>query len=282
MINVANLGEKWTPRRLTNLRLWLDASDASSFRDASNGEISDGENVSKWFCSQFGYEFNDQSTSSKQPVWNLSGFGDKSKPYVQFDGTTDILKCTDTNLLTALNGDSYGTIIVVGSNSNDSSTNTLSYFINSGDSAGGSNNIGLRSRVISQSNYNGITNNQSGVNNQVRQTQGVTGGANDEVYYILGSDGSAYKLRTITNFLGADQNWSGKTTETGTDDGDWFADIANRDNVCVGGYIVNGTTDPDKCRIAEIIITGEDILADATTLDYLDRYLKRKYGNYTS
>lgn len=276
------IAQRWSPRLLPKLRLWLNADDRSAFLDGSSNPITNGASIEKWYCSQFGYDFNAQSTVSKRPVWNSTGMGTKSKPYVQFDGVTDLLKCIDVNLISETAADTLGTIIIIGANSIGSGvgsdTAASIYYFNSADDTS-NNNIGVRSRRVSQIYYNGITNNQSGNQNQVRQSQGVTSGANDEVYYLSGSDGTQYLLRTITNIGGVDQLYNSKITELNNDDGDWFDMISGRDNFCIGGFSVNGVNGYSYCRIAEIIVTGEDIYSDATTLSYLDRYIKSKYGN---
>ena len=279
---VRPIAQRWSPRLLPKLRLWLNADDRSAFLDGSSNPITNGASVEKWYCSQFGYDFNAQSTVSKRPIWNSTGMGTKSKPYVQFDGVTDILRCIDTNLLDALNLDTVGTVIMICTNSNLPSDNINAYIFYSGDSAGGSNNLGFRSTPSSSVLFNSITNNQSGVNNQIRQSQGVTSPTanNDEVYYICSSDGTQYFLRTLTNISGVDAIYTGKHIPiVGTDDGDWYGDIPNRDNITVGGYIVNSILNNSYCQVSEIIVTGEDIYSDATTLSYLDRYIKSKYGN---
>lgn len=274
---VRPIAQRWTPRSLTNLRLWLNADDRSAFLDASNNEITNGAYVKNWKCSFFDYDFNDNSIPSKQPIWNSTGFGTKSKPYVQFDGATDILRCIDTNLLSALSADSQGSIICIFSNSNNSASSTDGMIIASVDE--GTNlhhGVFVYSQGISQVFFGSFQNKQSNITSRIRQSSGVTNGSNDEVCFLATSNNTTYTLRTQTTISGVPTIYDLKTFQSGTDDGDWFDNVLNRDNVTLGGY--KGTIEGyGYVRIAEIIITGTD-LNGTTELDYLDKYILSKYG----
>lgn len=270
MINVANLGEKWTPRRLTNLRLWLDASNMSALLDGSSNPITDGATVDHWYCSQFGYDFNAQSTVSKRPVWNSSGFGGKSKPYIQFDGASDILRCIDSNLLASLSGDSQGSIIVIGANSNTTII-SISHYVSSFTEALPINGLNLGSRGSSNTYKVGITPWTAGSNRDIYTTQYTVPTNNREVCYFVTSNGSVYDFRAKYSDV------STIVVNVGPNDGNWFADITGRDNVCVGG----AKTDVETyywLRVAEVIITGTNIVDGSNEQKYLEQYIHQKYG----
>lgn len=261
---------RWTPRSLTNLRLWLNADDRSAFLDGSGNPITNGANVEHWYCSQFNYDFNAQSTVSKRPIWNSTGFGTKSKPYVEFDGTSDILRCINTSLLSSLSGDSVGTIIIVGANMNAAYSPSISHYVSSYTEASPTNGLNLGSRAVSSTFRAGTTPWTAGSNRDIYSGQYPVN-LSKEVIYLMTSNGSAYDFRVLY------QDVSSITVNVGPNDGNWFADITPTSNVCISSA---KTTSEFyyKLRVAEVIITGTNIVDGSNEQIYLEQYIRQKYG----
>ena len=74
--------QSWTPARLSNLSLWLDAADASTI-------TLNGSTVSQWNDKSGNGRNISQAVASQQPTWNATGLN--SKPTLVFDGSDDIL-----------------------------------------------------------------------------------------------------------------------------------------------------------------------------------------------
>ena len=110
----AYLGKKWwisvpafSPSSLSNLELWLDASDSSSITQASS-------KVSQWNDKSGNGNNLTQSTEGSKPVYSASSLN--SKAWITFDGTDDTLGLWSKLLST---GDEWD-IFVVAENNNAS------------------------------------------------------------------------------------------------------------------------------------------------------------------
>jgi hypothetical protein len=82
---------RFDPRRLANIRVWLDAADATTLFDSNTGgnQITDGVGVGRW-VDKSGNGFNvTQSTSGNRPLWKVNQQG--GLPGLDFDGSNDLL-----------------------------------------------------------------------------------------------------------------------------------------------------------------------------------------------
>lgn len=88
----------------------LDPGDASSFPGGVFPTT--GSSIATIYDKATSYQLQ-QSTGANQPVWNSSGFGTKSKPYLSFNGTTQFLQSTTNFDGTNLTGDPLFTAFLV-------------------------------------------------------------------------------------------------------------------------------------------------------------------------
>ena len=77
---VESTSSAWTPAQLSNLALWLDAADTSTF-------TLNGSAVSQWRDKSGNARHASQSTAAQQPTYTLNGMN--GLPVVTFDGTAD-------------------------------------------------------------------------------------------------------------------------------------------------------------------------------------------------
>lgn len=250
--------DKWTPARLSGLKVWMDASNASAItKDGSDF-------VSSWVSNKTPgtYAFT-QGTGANQPKWYSSGFGTNSKPYIDFDGTNDSLYISGQGLLE----DNEGTLFFAATSSDVTRANNFGIFC----STDAASNIKWFSGAILSSagagycavSWNTGTGSSSAYGNTTTQ-----GSNNTPMLTMVKSNGSSYTI----NVNAVSQ------TVGGTNTGIWFSDITLRDNLIIGAAFKSISNIFFKGRIAEIIYSSSQLTS--TEIDYCERYLNRKYGIY--
>jgi lysophospholipase L1-like esterase len=93
--------------------------------------------------------------------------------------------------------------------------------------------------------------------------------ANQAGRIVFKSTGSAYSIKLDNNWL--------TLGGTGVNNGDWFGDTANRDNVTIGGGKITAEMTFFKGLIAEIISYNTDL--STPDLTKVENYLSNKYGD---
>jgi len=93
--NSASSGDSFSPADIAGLKLWLD-SDAANINAGSPTNL---DAVSTWIDKSTSTNDFSQGTALSQPIWKSSGFGVNSKPYLEFDGTSDFLAHTPSSEL---------------------------------------------------------------------------------------------------------------------------------------------------------------------------------------
>ena len=165
-----------------------------------------------------------QGTAGQQPTITANS--------LDFDGVNDLMKVTEAN---AFGADTSGILFFTvywGGVSNE-------LILTSGDEGGV---LGFVSRINSSGKLNLITSPSPGVTDNLISTQTAVIGLN---YGYIKNNGS-----TITMSL----NGSSATTATafsGSNLGDWFADIPSRDNLVLGALVRN-TTAYTTCELNKI------------------------------
>lgn len=255
----------WTPSKVTGLQLWLRA-DAGVFTDdaATTPATADGNVVAVWKDqSGNGYDIS-QTTNEKRPLLRLAANGINGRAAVLFDGSNDIMVRTVANWLSS---DSAGTLAAV------YRLPTLvanSAILASADEAGSGNYIFFHP-------YRNVTTKTLYVRQINADTEGLVRGGTDQAvnttYLVVWrSSGTAYTIR--------ENNGNEVLTVVGgANNGDWFADTANRDNFSIGAMKFNNTeTFFTNALISEVILYNSNLTgADLTNLE---TYLNTRYAAF--
>ena len=165
-----------------------------------------------------------QAVGTKQPTIGVNS--------VNYDNIDDIQVKTVAN---PFSGDSSGIVFFSGYN-----TGNTQRYIASSDNAGAADWIGF----LIFSNKIGVFTIIGGVSNFLQTTNTVPLGY---FYAYIKSTGSSYEM----GFNGSIEAFGG-----GTDNGDWFADVPNRDALEIGGVLRNAPLYSDA-NIAGIIYTND-------------------------
>lgn len=80
----------WGPNSLTNLAVWLDASDSTTIRTGAGGisQATSGDAVSVWQDKSGNNRHANQTTAARQPIYNSTAWTG-SLPTITFDGNDD-------------------------------------------------------------------------------------------------------------------------------------------------------------------------------------------------
>ncbi len=250
--NVVGVGTPvaaFSPSDVAGLRLWLDANEAHLTKDG-------GDNVTQW---------NDRSGNglnltvpggSNPPLWQDSQIN--GLPTITFDsGNSEALSRT---LADFANSDSDGTAFAV-----IAAQGANSRIFTASDEA-----TNVRFIVFEQMTFTGqkitISQRDSGAQDRVRGDTTISG----SVQLIWESDSSNYHLRVD----GVDQT---ESVEDGGDNGNWFADTPQTDNIVVGALTRTSTIYSDV-EIAELLIYGPR-LSTANRL-LIETFLNDKYATF--
>lgn len=244
------IADTTTPADFANLELWLRADDIAG---------ADGDAVSAW-VSREGNSYSFAATLTTRPLLKLGANGINGKPTVLFDGVNDVLVLSSSIFNT-----SAGTIFTVIRFTSTLATGAQS-FIGSGDEASATRLVAALSMLASAT----PTVRMFQRNNDVATT--VTGNtsmiAATPYRQMFRSSGTSYTLKVNDTVQ----------TLTGTDNGDWFADTANRDNTTIGANKVSSVVNFFKGDIAEVIVYGRELSALETSK--VENYLSYRYGAF--
>ena len=251
-------GKPFSPANIAGLRLWLKA-DADVYSDAAGTipAVYDGDVVGCWKDqSGNGYDVS-QATTSKKPLLRIGADGINGRPTVSFDSSDDLLV---RNVADFLSTDQSGSIFFAINSmtikayravfaSNDEATATYTFNLDPYFDSG---------HARFDFNYNAT-----------HLIQGTTVWSNNTVYiFSIQSDSTEFFLR----LNGADEAIS-----AGTNNGNWFGDLANRDNFTVGGY--KHTSELGiMAKISELLIYNS-CLTDID-LTNVENYLNHRYAAY--
>lgn len=88
----------WNPSRISNLQLWLDASDPSTLLQSSGGSLAsaDGDPVGQWLDKSGNLRHAVQSSGTNKPALKLSVKNGKS--VLRFDGVNDSLNISTISI----------------------------------------------------------------------------------------------------------------------------------------------------------------------------------------
>jgi hypothetical protein len=264
--NSLKMGETtvlWTPKKIESLRLWLRA-DIGIFVDDTGtiAAVSDGDMVGLWKDqSGNGYDVS-QGTDDKKPLLKLTTNGINNKPVLLFDGSNDILIRTVANWLSS---DSSGCAFIVINLT--SPLQDYQYLLCTADQADVVCYVFFSPYVDS-----------SHIHTEIGQRNNDTATFVDGNKTILA--GSTYVIKFGSNGIAYNQRCNGEdlivSARAGNDNGDWFADSANRDNLTVGGMKRTSEQYFVKGKIAEILVYGVNL--SGANLARVENYLRSRYG----
>lgn len=247
----------WTPADLPNVELWLRADDLAG---------ADGSSVSSWEDRIAGYNFV-QATGSKQPKLYTSTAARLigGQPVVTFDGSDDIL-AYPTGIAPLSTPAGY-VIVVYRMMSLPTGHEALFASANPGDDA----------KFVTH----GVAPHTGTLRLDFNQRRTSAVGDGDACY---GDDtvavGTAYVNEYRSDSFDYEMRINGDsqtlTFVVGGDDGDWWADSVDLDNVSVGARKRSSEQNHAHADIAEVIAGGDAFSVGDTTSLYA--YLEDRYG----
>lgn len=199
-----------------------------------------------------------QGTGSNQPNWIANQIN--GHPTIDFNGTSDFLREAIADYLI---GSNTGTVFIVCINNG---VNLMENFVTSGDESSGSNyaSFGKATNPLNASIR--LQMNDGVVSNVLYGDTGITDNTPHVLTYKC--NGTSYGLRID----GVDQTVN---VSSGGDTGEWFNDIANRDNL-VFGSLLRSVQSFQGSRFARIIIC-DSILSDADE-GLVESFLTSRYN----
>jgi|GEM_PF-4355895 len=253
-------GAGWTPGAPLGgslPSLWLRADAGCCFTGAGSGAPTDGDPIQVWLSKDAGAYSFAQTTAAKKPTWTASNGDFNGRPTVTYDGVDDIMTYG-----AALTTETAGCLYVVFKRASIGTQHTL---VSSADYTAA---LDLWSVRIDSTNDHEWYSLDSGIN--AIESSGTAVGTSAAQILMFESSGTAHRLEIngVEDAL---------TVDAGVPAGKWFGDIANRDNVSVGGDHYNGgNTNPFHGNVAEVMLYDRVLTADE--LDQVDRYLANRYG----
>lgn len=250
------VGQVFSPLQITGCTLWLDAQDVSTItRDGSNL-------VSQWNDKSTSGLNMAQATGSFQPTFTTSGINGKSA--IDFDGTDNFLKNgTAGGGLTGTSGEVWMVYLL------DSVAGACAGLASS-DEATDNNFIVLQPlrngtdlNVQINSNNAGTANAARGDTVEATATCYITRFKTDGTTWSMGVSGVTQTLTIVA----------------GSNTGDWWGDIAGRDNLTIGALVRNASPNGEifmNGKIGEIIAYNNSF-NDSKSIT-LFNYLLSKWG----
>lgn len=240
----------FSPKNIVGLTLWLNADDLAG---------ADGDAVAAW-ADQSGNGNNfTQGAGAKQPLLKKALNGINNHNVVRFDGADDLMVAANFSSTTQgtifavvrLNGTLKDQQVILGSA--DEATPATNFF-------------SIYAYVADYTvPYMGIYNTAGGNYLQASHQQTV----NLPSIMMTKSTGAVYSQRSN----GRDEVLQ---VNTGLNDGDWFGDVVDRDNITIGALKWNAEVQWLRGDIAELIIYDTGLGAsDITTVE---NYLAAKYS----
>jgi len=237
--------------------LWLDGDDVATF-------TKDGSNlVSQWNDKSGNARHVSQATGTKQPTWTAAAINGRAAP--DFDGGDTLTNLTAGGVFSGTSGE----IWVVASA--DTLDGNRRYYLSSSDEASS-----VRFFSVSHNGNTQVPNNFPDINQRNSDTaDGVKGNAavtptGATKILRFSSTGTAYGIEVngVTHTL---------SVTSGSNNGDWFGDTANRDNFMIGAI---KTSNPEGSyyagKLAEILVFEAPLSSDNATA--LRNHLAAKWG----
>lgn len=216
---------------------------------ANDLALSDGAAVSSW-VDRVGSFDAAQATGSRQPIYRSSGIG--GHPAVDFDGTDDILRYAAANAVTTSTSGCVLAVVLF-----DTVPDAVQAVWASSDEAT------IVRRILGGPRATTLTSFLSQRNNDT--TDDVSGDdvLSSSTAYMLewSSSGTAYSLRR-------NNDPQSLTVHTGSNNGDWFGDTANRDNFTLGARQTTAVDSPIDGKIALLIVANAELSSGDRTLIY--------------
>lgn len=237
------------PTNISGLRLWLSADDL---------EGADGDMIAAWNDKTSNGNNFTQTTDEKKPLLKKDNYGINGHNSIRFDGTDDIMVASNFSSAT------QGSIFIVGK-LNGALQNTQTILGTCDEETAASYYWNYRPFFTDFSAQVCYVRTSSGPNIQ----GGFMQTFNMPSIWHIASNGSAYVMRHNGRV-------ETLTVAGGTNNGDWFGDIPNRDNFTLGGAKWNAEAAFFKGDVAEVIIY--DTSLSAADVARVERYLANKYA----
>lgn len=248
------MGSAWSVSDLSNLTLWLDATDTSTI---NLGSPINGDPVDTWLDkSTAGSDFT-QSTGTLQPIWDSTGMGSNSLAQVNPDASNDYV-----NVAARVSNSSSGYIAFVGTYDSTPAVNVALNLY-----SGGNENIILGFLKSGNQVYWQITNASSQTDRWVSTTTTLVNG-NDYIVEIWGDTSTIY-MRINGNTQTVSKTLAGTAAAYL-----W----TNAITTVTLSQISRSATTQFPITLSELIIT--DSLPSSGDRDTTLSYLNTKYGIY--
>jgi hypothetical protein len=213
--------------------------------------ITDGDGVDRWNdLGGSNYDFT-QTSVSLRPTYDADGVG--GKPALNFNGSSQYMEAIAGAVLSG----SAGTVIAVVKRAATGAAHT---FFSSSDTALATKYVDA---AVNASDQLDISQDSAGTATSVN---GSTSISTTDTILTISSSGTAYRLWVA----------GGDETESGTNNGDWFADTADRDNTAIGALVRNSVSQYLNGHIATILV-WETELSDSDR-QAVERLLSAEYG----
>ena len=250
----------FSPKQIPGLRLWLEADRGVYTDDAgTTPATTDGDAIGCWKDqSGNGYDVI-QATADNKPLLKLAANGIKGKPTILFDGTDDYLNRMIDDFLTT---DSVGSIFLV--------VKFVALGVRNMISSRGEDAVGDNSHILfrtqATTNLLAVLQRNNDVVDTITAPALLTGTS-----YMIGiiSSGTAYTMRVIS----VNQEL---TVAGGGNNGDWFADTANRKNITLGATKISiGPAQFLSGSLSAVLIYSTPLTE--SNLTNVEKYLSDKY-----
>jgi predicted nucleic-acid-binding Zn-ribbon protein len=238
----------FSPPDIPGLATWVLADDLAG---------NDGDAVASWLSKEGNAYAFAQADGNKQPLLKTGANGIGGHKALLFDGVDDLLVLPNAPLAST-----KGTIIIV--HKCTDYTATYQHLLSSCDEA----TTNYTFRIMSKGDHQNL----SLTYNNFASTASMYGDVNvaNNVPYIglWQSNGDAYTMRLNGQAQAI-------TLTGGSNNGNWFGDVPNRDNMVIGGMKRTTESAFYKGLIAEILIYDVDL--DAAQTAQVLQYLSSKY-----
>jgi hypothetical protein len=225
------------------------------FGDGPSANPADGDPVLGWISSDGTRTLLGQTTHTLRPFFKESLAALNSKPSLLFDGTDDYLSYANAYLT-----ESSGTVIAV---LVPTDVTAARIWFSSSDTS-------LATKYVTIGHTNGakVEVAQDSAGTPLAPYGSTSLVDNECQIVVVSSSGTAYSAQV--NSKSVAESW------TGTNDGDWFGDSADRDNISIGAKVDNVPDSFFKGYVAHLGIYNVPLTAGQIARAV--RFLAKKYG----
>lgn len=256
----------WLPSNRSGLELWLRADGPNVLWQESaetNPADADADSVGRWKDESGNSIHLDQATAADQPTYQTDELINGS-PTVKFDGSSDYLKNATGNIWS---DDSAGTVAIIFKTNSAYAVSSSFTIMGSCDEATTNYRWYIRAPYSDTIDYAAILQKENDTTDAVRG--GTSLGTSTVYALIVDSSGTAF---TIWLNGGSES----LTVQGGANNGDWFADVTNRDNLTVGALERTAVAEFWGTNILEIIVYNSQLTGSDRT--NLENYLTSRSG----